>query len=184
MSGPHSPQDPPNLLAAFAMRSGPTNPQDPHLRVAKAGAGAGGAGGDTEPTRDGKPEPKTSEKVTIRVAIRKPEPLAVAISSTDPMKIELQKIEIQIFRRRELVFSTLISEANDQTVDDARTPRLFPLNSEELKKLLPHMQVGNTAHIHVEYLAKSQGELHISVIGHHSAHSSEEILKEVVEAQP
>ncbi len=175
MSGPHSPQDPPSLLAAFAMRSGPRNPQDPTARALVAGAGAApqeGAITETEAT--------TAESVKIRVAIRKPEPLAVALSSPDPMKIELRRIEIQIFNKDQLVFSTLISQACDQMVEDASKPRLFPLNSEELKKLLPHLQVGNTAVVKVEYLAKTHGELHISIVGHSRKHSLDEILKQIV----
>ena len=179
MSGPHSPQDPPNLLASFAMKSGPRSPQDPRLLAMSAGADGGAA----EPVSPAHSTEATAEKVSIRVAIRKPEPLAVALSSPDPMKIELRKIEIKIFNKRDLVFSTLISDASDQTVEDASKPRLFPLNSEELQKLMPHLQIGNTAVVVVEYLAQTHGELHITIVGHEREHSLQEILKEVIHAE-
>jgi hypothetical protein len=178
MSGPHSPQDPPNLLASFAMKSGPRSPQDPRLLAMSAGANGGAA----EPPVPAQSAEATAEKVSIRVAIRKPEPLAVALSSPDPMKIELRKIEIKIFNKRDLIFSTLISDASDQTVEDASKPRLFPLNSEELEKLMPHLQIGNTAVVIVEYLAQTHGELHITIVGHEPEHSLQEILKEVIHA--
>jgi hypothetical protein len=179
MSGPHNPQDPPNLLASFAMKSGPRSPQDPHLLAMSAG-GNGNAGEPVSPAAQ--TAEANAEKVSIRITIRKPEPLAVALSSPDPMKIELRKIEIKIFNKRDLVFSTLISDASDQTVEDASKPRLFPLNSEELQKLMPHMQIGNTAVVIVEYLAQTHGELHITIVGHEREHSLEEILKQVVHA--
>ena len=110
------------------------------------------------------------------------------------MKIELKKIEIEIYtkrqNKRELVFSTPISDASDQIVEDASQPRVFPLNYQELQNLMPHLKVGNTAVVVVEYLAQTYGELHISVIGHSpEEHEPQEILtgtkrSQVIAAHP
>jgi hypothetical protein len=181
MSGPHSPQDPTNLLASFAMRSGPRSPQDPSIRTMSATAG------HDSPVNDSYTVEATAEKVSIRVEIRKPEPIAVALSSPDPMKIELKKIEIEIYtkrqNKRELVFSIPISDASDQVVEDASKPRVFPLNYQELQNLMPHLKVGNTAVVVVEYLAQTYGELHISVIGKSQEHETQEIVQELSEAK-
>jgi hypothetical protein len=49
--------------------------------------------------------------------------------------------------------------------------------------LLPHLQIGNTAVVVVEYLAQTHGELHITMVGHEREHSLQEILKEVIHAE-
>jgi len=172
MSGPRSPQDPPNLLAAVRVTSGPRSPQDPSNRTALTDAGAGAAA----PA----PAPVTDQKLSLRVEIKRAKPLAISISSPDPMKIEIRKVEIEIYKDKDLVFSTLVSGACDVVVEDASQPHVFPLNPDELKKALPYLRVGNVAVVHVEYLAKTHGEMHVSVVAHSRSHSVDDIVKHVL----
>jgi len=172
MSGPRSPQDPPNLLAAVRVTSGPRSPQDPSNRNALTDDGAVAAA----PA----PAPVTDQTVSLRVEIKKAKPLAVSISSPDPMKIEIRKVEIEIYKEKELVFSTLVSGACDFVVEDASNPQVFPLSPDELKKALPYLRVGNVAIVHVEYLAKTHGEMHVSVVAHSRSHSVEDVVKHVL----
>jgi hypothetical protein len=107
MSGPQSPEQP-ELLAEARLLSGPQSPEQPQVRgralevsegsqhsTAHTGhetgtsAGAGAAVATAE-------EPKTSERITLRVKLPKELLLAVSISSPDPMKIVVQKVEIEI----------------------------------------------------------------------------------------
>src|SRR6185437_7886116 len=172
MSGPRSPQDPPNLLAAVRVTSGPRSPQDPSNRNALTAAGGTAAAAV--------PAPTTDEKISLRVEIKRAKPLAVSISSPDPMKIELRKVEIEIYKDKELAFSTLISGACDVVVEDASQPHVFPLSPDELKKALPYLRVGNVAIVHVEYVAKTHGELHVSVVAHNRSHSVDDMVKHVL----
>lgn len=172
MSGPRSPQDPPNLLAAVRVMSGPQSPQDPPHRQLTAESGSLAAA----PA----PAPVTNQKISLRVAIKRAKPLAVSISSPDPMKIEIRKLEIEIYKDKELVFSTLVSGACDAVVEDASTPHVFPLSPDELKKALPYLRVGNVAIVHLEYLAKTHGEMHVSVVAHSRSHSLDDMVKHIL----
>lgn len=175
MSGPQSPQDPPNFLAETRVMSGPQSPQDPGGNAfdAMAKREAGATAVATAPAQAA----ATAQTVSLRVKISKPEALAVAISSPDPMKIQIQKIEIEILEGRRVAKTVLISNASGQTISDATEPQVFKLSPSELRDIKPVLVEGNTALVKVEYLAETYGELHVSVIGHTEKHSAKEIIE-------
>jgi hypothetical protein len=124
----------------------------------------------------------TAQQVALKVAIKDPRPFAVTVSSPDPMRIEIQKVEIEIYSQKDRVFSTAISSACGLTIEDASRTQAFQLTPEELESVLPHLQVGNTAIVKVDYLAHAAGEIHISVVAYdHNVHSVEDLVNHVSE---
>jgi hypothetical protein len=184
MSGTRSPKEPrPTLLSEVQVMSGPRSPKEPGNEAMEFGAAAGG---EAAPEQDGRslaepsPQPEaTAEKVVLRVSVRKRELLAVSISSPDPIKIRIQKVQIQIFDGKTQVASALISAAHDQVVDESKRG-VFALSTKEIKELTPGMVVGNTAVVTVEYIAQPHGEIHVSVIGHKKSHSIQDIIDHLV----
>ena len=175
MSGPHNPQDPPELLASFAVTSGPHNPQDPPRKIA-AFADLGSAAPQPAPA----PETQ-AQVVSVKVVLKKALPIAVSISSPDAQKIKLQKVVVEIFQGKDPVFSTLLSAATNVAIDDATNPHVFTFNSEELTNAMPHLKVGNLVNVRVEYLAETQGELHVGIVAHHESHSIADVLHHLLQ---
>jgi hypothetical protein len=184
MSGPRSPKEPyPTLLSEVQVMSGPRSPKEPGNTLVEFGVGAGG---EATPEQNGRsftelaPEAEaTAEKVVLRVSVRKRELLAVSISSPDPIKIRIQKVQIQIFDRKTQVASAFISAASDQEIDESKRG-VFALSAKEIKELTPGMVAGNTAVVKVEYFAQPHGEIHVSVIGHKKSHSVQDIIDHLV----
>jgi hypothetical protein len=184
MSGPRSPKEPfPTLLSEVQVMSGPRSPKEPGNTIMAFGAEAGVG---SSPEQDGRslteatPEAEvTAEKVVLRVSIRKRELLAVSISSPDPIKIKIQKVQIQIFDRKVQVASALLSAAHDTVVDESNRG-VYALSTQEIKELTPGMVAGNTAVVTVEYFAQPQGQIHVSVIGHKRSHTIQDIIDHVV----
>jgi hypothetical protein len=190
MSGPQSPEQP-ELLAEARLLSGPQSPEQPQVRGRALEVSEGsqhstvhsshetgattGAGTSIAVAE----EPKTAEKITLRVKLAKELLLAVSVSSPDPMKIVVQKVEIEILHGKSPARTVEIADASGVRINDARNPEIFRLSQSELGELKPVLVPGNFARVTVEYLAENHGELHVAVIGHDQKHSIKEIIEHV-----
>ncbi|MGI9075307.1 MAG: hypothetical protein ACR2JB_29205 [Bryobacteraceae bacterium] len=179
---PDTGQRPPHgLRAEVTVTSGP-HPPHGLAAVSNQGAAASADGGASAsgaaPALAAEPEMVTrSETVAIRLSVPKPHPFSVFISTPEAHRIEIQAIEIHIYKRDRCVFNTVVGADLPLTLENPAESHVFPLTDEQLETVLPHLEEGNEVEVRVRYLAPDNSQLRIGIIGKHSHHTLGEFIE-------
>lgn len=167
------------------MGSGLGNPRDQdgvnaQVSVSSgSGSGSGSSGGNSHVlsahVADGTTALNT-QSVSVGIAVHAPQPFSVNLTTPDDTRVKLISVKIQVTDKGQSVSDAAII-ATDCDLAGGTTE--FPLTKDQLDKILPHLQVGDTVQVDVTFAAPEGVALKIGIVGEGKRSKLEEIVEDV-----